>query len=208
MSGEVGSGGLRGDRSLLVAGWLAREVGRRSVLRGTLSGAALLAAGAVLPAGCRSYPPPAVPLHFFNPQEYAVFQAIARATLGLGDESIDVAAEVDRLVARMDRSVRRDIRWILRIFEHGTHFFDLKGKRFTRLDRESQEAYLAGWMQSSLGARRLVFRALKLLSALGFYGAAETWTAIGYGGPWIGRISAESHRAIESAVALSDWKPS
>jgi hypothetical protein len=188
-----------------VTGWLERDVGRRSFLRGTLSGAALLAAGAVLPAGCRSYPPPAVPLHFFNPQEYAVFQAIARATLGLGNETIDVAAEVDRLVARMDRSVRRDIRWILRIFEHGTHLFDLKGKRFTRLDRASQEAYLAGWMHSSLGARRLVFRALKLLSALGFYGVPETWSAIGYGGPWIGRMPGDSRRAIESAVPLAEW---
>ena len=185
---------------------LGQTVGRRSFLRRTLSGVTLLAVGAALPSGCRSYPEPAVALRFFNPQEYAVFQAIARATLGLADESIDVAAEVDRMVARMERSVRRDIRWMLRIFEHGTHLFDLQGKRFTRLDRASQEAYLRGWMQSSLGARRLVFRALKLLSALGFYGAPDTWREIGYGGPWIGRRPGESLRAVEPAVPLSEWK--
>ena len=198
--------GDAGQEAELVARWLGQHFGRRSLLRGSLAGAALLAAGAALPAGCRSYPPPAVALRFFNPQEYAVFQAIARATLGLEGEAIDIAAEVDRLVARMDRTVRRDIRWSLRIFEHGTHFFDLKGKRFTRLDRASQEAYLGGWMSSSLGARRLVFRALKLLAALGYYGVPETWSAIGYGGPWIGRRAGESHRAVESAVGLEHWK--
>ena len=185
---------------------LRRSFGRRSLLRASASGVVLLASGSLLFAGCRSYPEPPVVLGFFNAQEYAVFNAIARATLGLGDRKLDVAAEVDRLVARMERSVRRDIRWSLRIFEHGTHFFDLQGKRFTRLDREDQEAYLTGWMESSLGARRLVFRALKLLAALGYYGTAETWGRIGYEGPWIGRIAASSERAIESTVPLDTWE--
>lgn len=186
---------------------LRRSFGRRSLLRASASGVALLATGSLVAVGgCRSYPEPPVALGFFNAQEYAVFNAIARATLGLGGKDVDVAAEVDRLVVRMERSVRRDIRWSLRIFEHGTHFFDLKGKRFTRLGREDQEAYLAGWMESSLGARRLVFRALKLLAALGYYGTAETWGRIGYDGPWIGRLAASSERAIESAVPLDAWE--
>lgn len=181
---------------------LGRSFGRRSLLRASASGLGLLALGALLPAGCRSYPEPPVPLGFFTAQEYAVLQAVARAVLGLGDDAVDVAAEVDRLVVAMDRRVRRDIRWVLRIFEHGTHFFDLKGPRFTRLARSDQEEYLRGWMESSLGARRLVFRALKLLASLGYYGSDAHWERIGYAGPWLGRIEARPLRTPEPAVPL------
>jgi len=173
------------------------------VLRSGASGMLLLALGAAAPSGCRGYPKPPVGLKFFSDEEYAVFQALARAILGLDDDSIDVAAEVDRLVSVMSSSVKRDIHWMLRIFEHGTHLFDLKGKRFTRLTREDQEHYLRGWMESSMGARRMVFRALKLLASLGYYGVPATWPAIGYDGPWLGRIPAERRFSYEKPAPLA-----
>jgi hypothetical protein len=181
---------------------LDREIGRRGLLRASASGFGLLLLGGLLPAGCRSYPEPPVVLKFFTPEEYAVVQAISRAMLGLEGDAVDVAAEVDRLVAGMDRAVQRDIGWILRIFEHGTHVFDLKGKRFTRLERPEQEIYLAGWMESSMGARRIVFRALKLMASLGYYGSPKTWRAIGYDGPWLGRREEPRVVEYEKAVAL------
>ena len=182
---------------------LAREIGRRGLLRASAGGLGLLALGALLPAGgCRTYPEPPVPLRFFSRDEYAVFLAIARAMLGLEEESVDVAAEADRLIARMDRTVRRDIHWILRIFEHGTHLFDLQGRRFTRLSRADQESYLRGWMTSSMGARRIVFRALKLISSLGYYTRPETWQTLGYEGPWLGRRPVEHAPDDEAAVSL------
>lgn len=178
------------------------EIGRRGVLRGSASGILLVALAAILPTGCRGYPEPPVPLKFFSDEEYAIFQAIARTILGLEDEAVDVAAEVDRLVSRMGRGVKRDIHWMLRIFEHGTHLFDLKGKRFTSLARDDQEQYLRGWMESSLGARRIVFRALKLLASLGYYGLPDTWKAVGYDGPWLGRKPAERKFTYEKPSPL------
>jgi hypothetical protein len=186
-----------------VVALLERELGRRALLRRSASGFLLLAVASVLPSGCRGYPEPPVRLEFLTPQEYATFHAVAHAILGLGDDSVDVAVEVDRLIARMGFDVKRDIRWMLRIFEHGTHLFDLKGKRFTRLGRDDQEAYLRGWMESSLGARRIVFRALKLLAALGYYGLPTTWSAIGYDGPWVGRRSDDHRFVYEKPVLLS-----
>lgn len=189
--------------------FLEHGITRRGLFRRSAGGLLLIAFGAVLPSGCRGYPSPPVPLKFFTDEEYAVFHAVARAILGLEDddygttEKVDVAVEVDRLAARMGGSVRRDIRWMLRIFEHGTHLFDLKGRRFTRLSREDQEQYLRGWMESSLGARRIVFRALKLLAALGYYGMSETWTAIGYDGPWLGRRIEKRLFSYEQPSALS-----
>ena len=183
-----------------VVDFLERGMGRRTLLRGTASGMLLIAVTALLPSGCRGYPEPPVPLRFFSNEEYAVFQAVARAILGLEEKSTDVAAEVDRLISRMSSGVQRDIRWMLRIFEHGTHLFDLKGKRFTRLARDDQEQYLGGWMKSSLGARRIVFRALKLLASLGYYGLPDTWKAIGYDGPWLGRRPEEHRFSYEKAT--------
>lgn len=187
---------------------LERRISRRALLARSASGLLLLAFGGVLPSGCRGYPSAPVTLQFFTDEEYAVFRAVAHSILGLedddtGDDAVDVAAEVDRLAARMGGSVRRDIRWMLRIFEHGTHLFDLKGKRFTRLARDDQERYLRGWMESSLGARRMVFRALKLLAALGYYGLPQTWDAIGYDGPWVGRRAEHGRFAYEKPAALS-----
>ena len=182
---------------------LEREISRRSVLRGSVSGVFLVLFGALLPSGCRGYPAPPVALHFFSAEEYAIFQAVARAILGLEEDGVDVAAEVDQLVSRMSRRVQRDIHWMLRIFEHGTHLFDLKGKRFTGLARDDQESYLRGWMGSSLGARRMVFRALKLLAALGYYGRADRWSAIGYDGPWLGRRPEERRFSYEKPAPLS-----
>lgn len=190
------------DAPSAVVDLLEREIGRRSVLRASASGVLLLLFGAVLPSGCRGYPEPPVPLRFFSAEEYAIFQAVARAILGLEEEGVDVAAEVDALVSRMSKSVRRDIHWMLRIFQHGTHLFDLKGKRFTGLARDDQEAYLRGWMQSSLGARRMVFRALKLLAALGYYGRADRWAEIGYEGPWLGRKPGEPRFSYEKPAPL------
>ncbi len=181
---------------------LNREVGRRGLLQASMSGIALVLLGGILPSGCRRYPEPPVKLRFFSPENYAVFQEISRALLGLDGEAVDVAVEVDHLVAGMDRSVQRDIRWILRIFEHGTHFFDLKGRRFTRLDRKDQEKYLAGWMQSSMGARRIIFRALKLMASLGYYRLPQTWPAIGYDGPWLGRREESRLGSYEDPTSL------
>jgi len=192
-----------GERQSAVALILEREIGRRGMLRGSASGILLLALGGLMPSGCRGYPPPPVPLRFFSDEEYAIFQAVARAILGLEEEGqVEVAVEVDRLASHMSGSVRRDIHWMLRIFEHGTHLFDLKGRRFTRLSRRDQEQYLRGWMQSSLGARRMVFRALKLLAALGYYGLPETWSTIGYGGPWLGRRAEERRFLYEKPTSL------
>ena len=57
-------------------------------------------------------------------------------------------------------------------------------------------------MESSLGARRMVFRALKLLSSLGYYGVPETWKAIGYDGPWLGRKTVEQRFVHEKPAPL------
>lgn len=189
-------------------------IDRRSLLRSTLAGALLLAAGAILPAGCTRYPRPRPKLGFFTAKEYAIVNLLAARILGVpglaGDADageIDVAAKLDALVVSWDADLKRQLRLVLRVVEHGTYLFELERKRFTKLSEEQQARYLAGWAGSTLGARRVTFLAMKALVSMGYY--ATEWGALGYPGPWLGRIPVEPRPAMEkpvAATALEAWR--
>jgi hypothetical protein len=181
---------------------------RRRFLKGSVTGIALLGVGSLLPPGCKSYPKPAVPLRFFDSREYATMNVVAERLLGAqgqvgpSPDQVDVAAHVDALVTAWDTDAQGQLRTMLRLFEHGTYLFDLRRKRFTRLSAVRQDRYLAGWMNSTLGARRIVFRAFKVLSAAGFYQDSRAWSALGYDGPWLGRMDAAARFTPEPVAGL------
>ena len=191
-----------------------RPMDRRRFLKGSAAGIALLGVGSLLPAGCRSYPKPAVSLRFFNSREYATMNAVAARVIGAptrigpGADRIDVAANVDAAVVPWDAEAQGQLRTMLRVFEHGTYLFDLQRKRFTRLTAAQQDVYLTGWMSSTLGARRIVFRALKALAAGGYYTDSRAWAGIGYDGPWIGRVDAAGRIAPEPTSPVSALRSS
>jgi hypothetical protein len=181
---------------------------RRSFLRQGIGGTALLAAGALLPSGCTRYPKPPPSLSFFTAKEYAVLNLLAARMLGLpelheGDEEggVDVAANLDRLVAGWDADLKRQLRLALRVVEHGTYLFELQRKRLTKLSLAEQNAYLAGWAASTLGARRVAYLGFKALVSLGYYGT--TWSGMGYPGPWLGRLDVEPRLEPEGMVGIS-----
>jgi hypothetical protein len=199
---------MHGSEDLLEV-LFGERIGRRRFLKRTAGGVALLGLGSLLPAGCTRYPKPPAHLQFLDPREYAIINTVAERLLdaagAIGSETdqIDVGANVDALVAAWDSETQGQLRTMLRVFEHGTYLFDLRRKRFTRLTATAQAEYLAGWMNSTLGVRRVVFRALKLLVAAGFYREPRVWTPIGYEGPWLGRVDAAARLAPEPAVPLS-----
>jgi len=183
---------------------LQLDLSRRELLRTGFAGALLVAFGALLPSGCQTYSPIARPLKFLSRKEFAVVTRAAVRILGLPDERGDeIGGFIDALLADFPPTTQSQARLMLRVVEHGTHLFDLKPKRFTRLSSSDQDAYLRGWMESSLGARRIVFRALKTLAALGYYAQPSSWEAIGYDGPWLGRVDAASDFTHEEAVPLA-----
>jgi hypothetical protein len=185
-------------------GRLRVDLTRRQLLRTGFGGVLVLAFGAVLPTGCTRYSPVSRPLKFLTRKEFAVITRAAVCILGLPDAPRnEIGYFIDGLLEELPPTLQRQARLMLRVVEHGTHLFDLKVKRFTRLTRPEQDAYLRGWMGSSLGARRVIFRALKTLAALGYYGQPQAWGAIGYDGPWIGRIEAVSEFEHENPVALA-----
>ena len=158
---------LMRDRAT-VLGALQVDLSRRELLRTGVGGALLVAFGGLLPSGCQTYSPIARPLRFLSRKEFAVVTRAAVRILGFADERGDeIGGFIDTLLADLPPTTQNQARLMLRVVEHRTHLFDLKPKRFTRLSPDEQDAYLRGWMESSLGARRLVFRALKTLAALG-----------------------------------------
>lgn len=204
-----GAGSSDGRAAMLEA--LRADLTRRRLLQTGLGGALLLAVGAVLPSGCARYSPIDSTLRFLTRKEYAVVTAAAVRILGLPDEAReDIGGFIDGLLAELPPTTQQQARMMIRVVEHGTHLFDLKPRRFTRLTPAEQDVYLRGWMESTLGARRVIFRALKTLAALGYYAQTSTFEEIGYDGPWLGRVEASSPFAHEHPVALADalatWK--
>jgi len=180
------------------------DLTRRRLLQTGLGGALLLAFGSVLPAGCARYSETERELKFLTRKEYAVVTAAAVRILGLADEARDeIGGFIDGLLAELPPTSQGQARLMLRVVEHGTHLFDLKPRRFTRLTPAEQDAYLRGWMQSTLGARRIIFRALKTLAALGYYAQTSSFAAVGYDGPWLGRVDAASTFPHEAPVSLA-----
>lgn len=178
---------------------------RRSFLVRGAGGIALLALGTVLPAGCTRYPQPEPRLRFFTAKEYAIVNVLAARLLGVavsnaGGDGVDVAANLDRMVAGWDADVKRQLRLALRVVEHGTYLFDLERKRFTKLTEAQQNRYLEGWAASTLGARRVAFLGIKAMVSMGYY--ATAWDGLGYPGPWLGRIAVEPRLELEPAVPL------
>lgn len=195
------------DRAALLQA-LDADLDRRQLLRTGVGGALLVAFGALLPSGCTRYSPAARPLRFLTSKELAVVTLAAVRILGLPDDEREgIGVFIDGLLADLPPTSQAQARLMLRVVEHGTHLFDLKPKRFTRLSAADQDRYLEGWMRSTLGARRIIFRALKTLAALGWYAQEAAFEEIGYDGPWIGRRSETAtfeYEEPESLAAILD----
>jgi len=190
------------DRAEALAA-LRVDLTRRRLVGSGVGGLLVLAFGAVLPTGCARYSPIARSLRFLTRKEFAVVTQAAVRILGLPDEEgAEIGVFIDDLLSELPGTSQGQARLMLRVVEHGTHLFDLKGRRFTRLAPADQDTYLRGWMESSLGARRLIFRALKTLAALGYYARTESWDAIGYDGPWVGRVEVSARGQHEEPVPL------
>ncbi len=190
------------DRATVLAA-LDADLSRRRLLGTGLGGALLLVFGSLLPTGCERYSPTSRSLKFFTRKEYAVATQAAIRILGLDEDARDeIGVFMDGLLYELPRTSQTQARLMLRVVEHGTHLFDLKTKRFTRLSPAEQDVYLRGWMESSLGARRVIFRALKTLAALGFYAQPSSWDSVGYDGPVLNRNYPPSDFHAEDPVAL------
>ncbi len=170
---------------------LGAGVSRRGFLKGTLGGTLALGAASFLPSGCARYPDAPTGLVVFNAKEYAIVNAAARIYVGadVAREGIDVARFFDHLARNFAPWILVQIKQGLAVFEHGPLLFNFSLKTFTKMDEEAQKAYVDGWWNSSLVFRRGLNLAIRNICLSGYYLQASSWPAIGYKGPWIGRVN-------------------
>lgn len=171
---------------------------RREFLKKGFTGAGLLALGAVLPQGCASYAPylrdgDESQLKFLSVKDFAILLAAADALLPAekpypSHRDVGTAMKLDTEFAQWETVRSNEVPTLLRLIEHGTFLFGYSTTRFTNLTLERQRDYLSQWGDSSIAVRRTGFISLKGLLAFYYYSAPQVWGAIGYDGPWLGRL--------------------
>ena len=169
------------------------RLSRRTLLKTGLFGTLLVGAGTVSLA-LRSTRPPsgaAPALKILDADEYAVMAAIAdRVCPALGPgapgaTALNVAKQVDDLLASADVDVQKGTKIGLRVFENALTGA-LTGERlapFTQLEPAAQDRVLEKWRTSEIGFRRTVYRGLTGAVFALYWGDPRTWPRVGYAGP-------------------------
>jgi hypothetical protein len=169
-----------------------RALDRRAFLR--LAGAA--AAAGLLPAGCGGAPAELLPapdlvLRRLSPRGYATFQAAALRLVGpVGAASIragtlDPARAADRWLDRQP-DLADALGQALAFLEWAVPPLLGKWRPFTRLPGPAQDRVLDELMRSRLDVKRDVFKGLRSLVCVVFYGDPAGAAGTGYPGPFGG----------------------
>jgi hypothetical protein len=85
----------------------------------------------------------------------------------------------------MTVEAQKELRQLVGLFENALAGLLLDGqwRTFTASSPEQQDARIRAWQKSRFTVRRTGYRALKKIVYSCYYGAPETWKAIGYPGP-------------------------
>ncbi len=150
--------------------------------RGFLRLAGLAAAAGWLPAGCRGAPggagpPPDLALRVLSPRSYAVVNAATERIVGdrgraaLRDGRVDPGSRADAYLAH-EPGLAELLEQALFAVEFGV--FPLVGKLrpFTALDAPARDAVLHELMGSRWSLKRNLFKGVKSIAVLAFYGSA------------------------------------
>jgi hypothetical protein len=161
---------------------------RRGFLRGVTGGTAAVAVAAVLPAGCApeyaERRPDGGALESLTPKEYAVARAAAEALLvGVAADPDVIAARIDRELAVAGEPMRKDMKTVLSLMEHGT-VLSFRRRRFSALSADSRRGVLEDWARSRFKLRRAAYQALKGFVVFFAYIDDETRPLTGFPGPW------------------------
>jgi hypothetical protein len=171
---------------------LRASLSRRAFLRYTAVNAGLLALSRLRVVPVLAAPVP-VGLQVLDAREAEILSAIVERMVDNGDPHMPAVRDtgaivtIDQALLQVEAGVRWQLRWLLKIFEWGPPLFQLELRTFTGMTAAARDGYIRDWAQSSIGARRLAYSALKNLAMLGYYAQDATWKGIHYDGPWVPR---------------------
>ncbi len=124
-----------------------------------------------------------------TPRTYAVFTAAAMRLVGpkgaalIADRTVDVGLLADEWLGRTP-AVAGPLGQGLQLLEFGVWPLFGKLRPFTALDGAAQDAVLNECMTSSLDTKRALFRGVRSLAMLAFYGSPATRALTGFPGPF------------------------
>jgi hypothetical protein len=128
-----------------------------------------------------------------TPADARILGAVAERMTHTGDPAMprflatDGLRTIDIALRQLPADIQTQLSWGLWMFDYAPPVFIGKPARYTGLNENWQDVYLADWADSSLQTRRMVFQAFKNLSMLGYYAQDSTWAGIHYTGPWVVR---------------------
>jgi len=173
--------------------------------RGFLRLVGVTTAAGLLPAGCRGVAPelaPAGPLEILSPRAYATLNSAAIRLLGppaavlIQSGRVDPALRADAWLAATPALGERLGQGLL-LLEFGIWPLLAKLRPFTALTGRDQDVVLADCMTSPFDLKCDLFKGIKAVAALAFYGDPASHRLVGYPGPFGGRAGA---RGIAAAM--------
>jgi D-cysteine desulfhydrase len=125
--------------------------------------------------------------------EALVLRAAAEALIvgATAAELDEVPRRVDRYLAGMPASMKREVHGMMILIEHGTTPIGHELHRFSQLAPSDRERYLAG-LEARGGVTSEAYRGLRDLAMLGYYQQPSTFHDLGYDGP---KVPADRDRA-------------
>lgn len=173
---------------------------RRAFLGRSLALGTALALPTVLPGCRRRYErelAPGTRLATLTPWEFVVLRAASARILDGAGPGADADAVVRRADADLatvdDPAVRAGVREVLRVVEYVPV---LRGhlRPFSVLAPVVQDGVLDVLARSRFTIGRVSFATVKLFAYYYHYTDAATWPALGYEGPWVGRVALPAYR--------------
>lgn len=123
----------------------------------------------------------------------AVLAAVLAAVYGPGSERCDAVAALEQSLAWIDDERRPLIAALPMLFDQASRVLVPTFAAFRNLTPEAQRAAVGDWAASPLALRRQIYGGLRQLLLAHAYADPATWDAIGYPGPWLGRIELPVH---------------
>jgi len=110
--------------------------------------------------------------YFFTEVEHDILQSVCAYMVGVPDDTPlgTPVIVIDSFVQQLPKTLRKQLRFGLHLFQWGPSLFIWKPCRFTQLAPRDAVKYIESWAKSRFKVRRRLFRGLRDIAFLGFYG--------------------------------------
>ena len=109
--------------------------------------------------------------YFFTEVEHDILKSLCAYMVGVScDTTLDIPViAIDAFVKQLPKTLQKQLRFGLHLFQWGPPLFIGKPQRFTQLTPRDAVRYIENWAKSRLRIRRRLFRGLRDITFLGYY---------------------------------------